>query len=126
MAQQKKMVENITSMDEDFSQWYTDVVKKAELMDYSSVKGCMVIEPYGYAIWENIQHDLDARFKKVGVQNVYMPLLIPESLLQKEKDHIEGFAPECAVVTECGGEKLSERLFIRPPAKPCFVSITRK
>ena len=120
MAQQKKMVENITSMDEDFSQWYTDVVKKAELMDYSSVKGCMVIEPYGYAIWENIQHDLDARFKKVGVQNVYMPLLIPESLLQKEKDHIEGFAPECAVVTEGGGEKLSERLFIRPTSETLF------
>ena len=85
MAQQKKMVEAITSMDEDFSKWYTDIVKKAELMDYSSVKGCMVIEPYGYAIWENIQKDLDARFKKVGVQNVYMPLFIPESLLQRER-----------------------------------------
>ena len=79
MAQQKKMVEDITSMEEDFSKWYTDIVKKAELMDYSSVKGCMVIEPYGYAIWENIQKDLDARFKKVGVQNVYMPMFIPES-----------------------------------------------
>ena len=97
MAQQKKMVENITSMEEDFSQWYTDVVKKAELMDYSSVKGCMVIEPYGYALWENMQADLDRRFKKLGVQNVYMPMFIPESLLQKEKDHVEGFAPECAV-----------------------------
>ncbi len=120
MAQQKKMVEDITSMDEDFSQWYTDVVKKAQLMDYSSVKGCMVIEPYGYAIWENIQHDLDARFKKVGVQNVYMPLLIPESLLQKEKDHIEGFAPECAVVTQGGGEELTEKLFIRPTSETLF------
>ena len=120
MAQQKKMVEDITSMDEDFSQWYTDVVKKAQLMDYSSVKGCMVIEPYGYAIWENIQHDLDARFKKVGVQNVYMPLLIPESMLQKEKDHIEGFAPECAVVTQGGGEELTEKLFIRPTSETLF------
>ena len=120
MAQQKKMVEDITSMEEDFSKWYTDVVKKAELMDYSSVKGCMVIEPYGYAIWENIQLEMDARFKKLGVQNVYMPLLIPESLLQKEKDHIEGFAPECAVVTEGGGEKLAEKLFIRPTSEVLF------
>ena len=120
MAQQKKMVEDITSMEEDFSKWYTDVVKKAELMDYSSVKGCMVIEPYGYAIWENIQREMDARFKKLGMQNVYMPLLIPESLLQKEKDHIEGFAPECAVVTEGGGEKLAEKLFIRPTSEVLF------
>ena len=120
MAQQKKMVEDITSMEEDFSKWYTDVVKKAELMDYSSVKGCMVIEPYGYAIWENIQREMDARFKKLGVQNVYMPLLIPESLLQKEKDHVEGFAPECAVVTEGGGEKLAEKLFIRPTSEVLF------
>ena len=120
MAQQKKMVESITSMEEDFSQWYTDVVKKAELMDYSSVKGCMVIEPYGYAIWENIQREMDTRFKKLGVQNVYMPLLIPESLLQKEKDHVEGFAPECAVVTEGGGEKLAEKLFIRPTSEVLF------
>ncbi len=96
MAKQKKMVEAITSMDEDFAKWYTDVVKKAELTDYSSVKGCMIIRPYGYAIWENIQKDLDERFKKTGHENVYMPLLIPESLLQKEKDHVEGFAPEVA------------------------------
>ncbi|WP_322182380.1 proline--tRNA ligase [Neglectibacter caecimuris] len=120
MAQQKKMVEDITSMDENFAQWYTDIVKKAELMDYSSVKGCMVIEPYGYAIWENIQKDMDERFKKLGVQNVYMPLLIPESLLQKEKDHIEGFAPECAVVTHGGGEELTEKLFIRPTSEVLF------
>ncbi len=120
MAQQKKKVEDITSMDEDFAQWYTDIVKKAELMDYSSVKGCMVIEPYGYAIWENIQKDMDERFKKLGVQNVYMPLLIPESLLQKEKDHIEGFAPECAVVTHGGGEELTEKLFIRPTSEVLF------
>ncbi len=120
MAQQKKKVEDITSMDENFAQWYTDIVKKAELMDYSSVKGCMVIEPYGYAIWENIQKDMDERFKKLGVKNVYMPLLIPESLLQKEKDHIEGFAPECAVVTQGGGEELTEKLFIRPTSEVLF------
>ena len=96
LANQKKMVNDITSMDVDFSKWYTDIVKKAELMDYSSVKGCMIIEPYGYAIWENIQHELDDRFKATGHQNVYMPLFIPESLLQKEKDHVKGFAPEVA------------------------------
>ena len=116
----KRMVEAITPMDEDFAKWYTDIVKKAELMDYSSVKGCMVIEPYGYAIWENIQKDLDARFKKTGHQNVYMPMLIPESLLQKEKDHVQGFAPECAWVTEGGGEKLAERLAIRPTSEVLF------
>lgn len=120
MAQQKKMVEDITSMEEDFSKWYTDIVKKAELMDYSSVKGCMVIEPYGYAIWENIQKDLDARFKKVGVQNVYMPMFIPESLLQREKDHVDGFAPEIAWVTQGGEEKLSERLCVRPTSEVLF------
>ena len=107
-------VQHITPMEEDFSRWYTDVVLRAELMDYSSVKGCMVIEPYGYAIWENIQKDLDARFKKVGVQNVYMPMFIPESLLQREKDHVDGFAPEVAWVTQGGEEKLSERLCVRP------------
>ena len=120
MAQQKKMVEDITSMEEDFSKWYTDIVKKAELMDYSSVKGCMVIEPYGYAIWENIQTDLDARFTKVGVQNVYMPMFIPESLLQREKDHVDGFAPEVAWVTQGGEEKLSERLCVRPTSEVLF------
>ena len=120
MAEQKKMVEAITSMDVDFSKWYTDVCRKAELMDYASTKGCMIIEPYGYAIWENIQHDLDARFKKVGVQNVYMPLLIPDSLLQKETDHVKGFAPEVAWVTEGGGEKLQERLCIRPTSETLF------
>lgn len=120
MAQQKKMVEDITSMEEDFSKWYTDIVKKAELMDYSSVKGCMVIEPYGYAIWENIQKDLDARFKKVGVQNVYMPMFIPESLLQREKDHVDGFALEVAWVTQGGEEKLSERLCVRPTSEVLF------
>lgn len=120
MANQKKMVEAITSMDEDFSKWYTDIVKKAELMDYSSVKGCMVIEPYGYAIWENIQKDLDARFKETGHQNVYMPMFIPESLLQREKDHIAGFAPEVAWVTQGGNEKLNERLCVRPTSEVLF------
>jgi len=117
---QKKMVNDITSMDVDFAQWYTDIVKKAQLAEYSSVKGCTVIEPYGFAIWENIQKDMDRRFKEAGVENVYMPLLIPESLLQKEKDHIEGFAPECAVVTHGGGEELTEKLFIRPTSEVLF------
>lgn len=120
MAKQKKMVEAITSMDEDFAKWYTDVVKKAELVDYSSVKGCMIIRPYGYAIWENIQKDLDMRFKKTGHENVYMPLLIPESLLQKEKDHVEGFAPEAAWVTIGGQDKLTEKLAIRPTSEVLF------
>ena len=110
MADQKKMVEAITSMEDDFAQWYTDVVKKAELIDYSSVRGCMVLRPYGYAIWENIQKLFDARFKATGHENVYMPMFIPESLLQKEKDHIEGFAPEVAWITMGGGEQLQERL----------------
>ena len=96
MAKEKKMVEAITSMDVDFAQWYTDVVKKAELCGYTSVKGCMAIKPAGYAIWELIQKQLDERFKATGVENVYMPMLIPESLLEKEKDHVEGFAPEVA------------------------------
>ncbi|MBQ9161778.1 MAG: proline--tRNA ligase [Clostridia bacterium] len=116
----EKMVEQITSMDTDFAQWYTDVVKKAELVDYSGVHGCMIIRPYGYAIWENIQADLDARFKKLGHENVYMPMFIPESLLQKEKDHVNGFAPECAWVTVGGENKLSERLAIRPTSETLF------
>ena len=120
MANDKKMVEQITAMDVDFAQWYTDVVKKAELVDYSGVKGCMVIRPYGYAIWENIQHDLDARFKKLGHENVYMPMFIPESLLQKEKDHVAGFAPECAIVTMGGQNKLAERLIVRPTSETLF------
>ena len=120
MAQEKKLVEQITPMDVDFAQWYTDIVKKAELADYSGVKGCMIIRPYGYAIWENIQRDLDARFKRLGHENVYMPLFIPESLLQKEKDHVEGFAPECAWVTIGGQTELSERLCIRPTSETLF------
>ena len=119
MAKDKK-VEQITDMEVDFAQWYTDVCKKAQLIDYSSVKGIFIYRPYGYAIWENIQHIMDAEFKKVGVQNVYMPMLIPESLLQKEKDHVEGFAPECAWVTMGGNEKLEERLCIRPTSETLF------
>ncbi|NLA77091.1 MAG: proline--tRNA ligase [Clostridiales bacterium] len=120
MAEQKKMVDEITSMDVDFAQWYTDIVKKADLIDYSSVKGCMVIRPYGYAIWENIQKLLDARFKATGHENVYMPMFIPESLLEKEKDHVEGFAPEVAWVTHGGSEKLTERLCVRPTSETLF------
>lgn len=120
MAGDKKFVEAITSMEDDFAQWYTDIVKKAELIDYSSVKGCMVIKPAGYAIWENIQKELDARFKETGVENVYMPLFIPESLLQKEKDHVEGFAPEVAWVTHGGLEPLQERLCVRPTSETLF------
>ncbi len=116
----KKLVESITSMEEDFAQWYTDVVKKAELIDYTSVKGCMVIKPAGYAIWENIQKNLDAMFKETGVQNVYLPMFIPESLLEKEKDHVEGFAPEVAWVTHGGLNELQERLCVRPTSETLF------
>lgn len=123
MAKDKKLVEAITSMDEDFTQWYTDVVKKAELMDYSSVKGCMIFKPNGYAIWENIQKQLDARFKETGVENVYMPMFIPESLLEKEKDHVEGFAPEVAWVTQGGLETLPERLCVRPTSETLFCDL---
>ena len=126
MAKDKKMVEAITSMDEDFAQWYTDVVKKAELCDYSSVKGCMVIKPAGYAIWENIQQELDRRFKATGVQNVYMPMFIPEGLLQKEKDHVEGFAPEAAWVTHGGQEQLQERMCVRPTSETLFCDFYAK
>ena len=119
MAKEKKN-DSITSMDEDFAKWYTDVVKKAELIDYSGVKGCMVIRPYGYAIWENIQKDLDRRFKETGHENVYMPMLIPESLLNREKDHVEGFAPEVAWVTIGGSEKLNEWLAIRLTSEVLF------
>ena len=120
MAQQKKLVEDITSMEEDFAKWYTDIVKKAELIEYTSVKGCMVIRPYGYAIWEHMQHILDGMFKATGHENVCMPMFIPESLLQKEKDHVEGFAPEVAWVTHGGNEKLEERLCVRPTSETLF------
>ncbi|WP_105617104.1 proline--tRNA ligase [Vallitalea okinawensis] len=120
MGKNKKLVEAITSMDEDFAKWYTDVVKKAELVDYSSVRGCMVLKPYGYAIWELLQQQLDQRLKATGHQNVYMPMFIPEGLLQKEKDHVEGFAPEVAWVTHGGSEKLTERLCVRPTSETLF------
>ncbi len=119
MAKEKK-VEQITDMEVDFAQWYTDVCKKAELIDYSSIKGMFIYRPYGYAIWENIQKLMDEEFKKTGAENVYMPMLIPESLLQKEKDHVEGFAPECAWVTMGGNDKLEERYCIRPTSETLF------
>ena len=118
-----KLVTAITSMEDDFAQWYTDVVKKAELIEYSSIRGCMILRPNGYAIWENIQKELDSRFKATGVENVYMPMFIPESLLQKEKDHVEGFAPEVAWVTHGGMEKLQERLCVRPTSETLFCDL---
>ncbi len=122
----KKLVEQITSRDVDFAQWYTDIVKKAELMDYAAVKGFMVIKPAGYAIWENIQQELDKRFKATGVENVYMPLLIPESLLTKEAEHVEGFAPEVAWVTKGGLQDLPERYCIRPTSETLFCDFYSK
>ena len=126
MANDKKKVEAITSMDVDFAQWYTDVVVKAELTGYTSVKGFMVIKPAGYAIWELIQQQLDARFKETGVENVYMPMLIPESLLQKEKDHVEGFAPEVAWVTKGGLADLPEKMCVRPTSETLFCDFYKK
>ena len=120
MEKAKKFVQEITPMDVDFAQWYTDIVKKAELADYSSVRGCMIIRPYGNAIWENIQRYLDAKFKETDHESVAMPLFIPESLLQKEKDHVEGFAPEVAWVTHGGDEELEERLVVRPTSETLF------
>ena len=120
MKNEKKLVRDITSMEVDFAKWYTDVCTKADLIDYSSVKGCMIIRPYGYAIWENIQKILDTKFKELGHENVYMPMFIPESLLQKEKDHVEGFAPEVAWVTHGGSEKLTEKLCVRPTSETLF------
>lgn len=116
----KEFVKNVTAMDEDFAQWYTDVVTKADLIDYSSVRGCMIIRPYGYAIWDNIKNELDNRIKETGHENVAMPLFIPESLLQKEQDHIVGFAPEVAWVTHGGTEELAERLCVRPTSEVLF------
>ena len=121
-----EFVKEITNIDEDFAQWYTDIVRKAELADYTDTKGCIAIRPYGYAIWENIQKYADDLFKKSGVQNVSFPLLIPESLLEKEKDHVEGFAPEVAWVTEAGGEKLEERLCIRPTSETIITTMYSK
>ena len=121
MADKKnECIDEITPMDVDFAKWYTDICKKAELVEYTSVKGCMVIRPYGYAIWENIQRILDGYFKKTGHENVCMPMFIPESLLQKEKDHVAGFAPEVAWVTHGGSEKLEDRLCVRPTSETLF------
>src|SRR5499427_9927275 len=118
-AQQAKdaFVTEITARSQDFSQWYLDVVRKAELADYSPVKGCMVIRPYGYAIWELIQKALDARIKATGHVNAYFPLFIPNSLLTKEAEHVEGFAPQVAYVTHGGGEELEEKLVVRPTSE---------
>lgn len=123
MAKDKKLVEQVTPMDEDFAKWYTDVVKNAELIEYSGIKGCMILRPNGYAIWENIQKELDRRFKETGVENVYMPMFIPESLLQKEKDHVNGFAPEVAWVTQGGNDTLPERLCVRPTSETLFCDL---
>ena len=120
MSKQKDFVKEITAMEVDFPQWYTDVVLKAELVDYASIRGCMIIRPYGYALWENIRDELDRKIKKTGHENVYMPMFIPESSLQKEKDHIDGFAPEVAWVTHGGNEKLEDRLCVRPTSEVLF------
>ncbi|MBR6033686.1 MAG: proline--tRNA ligase [Clostridia bacterium] len=126
MSDNKEFVKDITNIEEDFAKWYTDIVLKADLADYTDTKGCIAIKPYGYAIWENIQKYADEKFKKVGVKNVYMPVLIPEGLLQKEKDHVEGFAPEVAWVTIGGGEDLEERLCIRPTSETMFSTLYSK
>ena len=119
MANNKKN-EAITARDVDFAKWYTDVCRKAELMDYSGVKGFIIYRPYGYALWEQIQNHMDKKFKETGHENVYMPIFIPESLLQKEKDHVEGFAPEVAWVTHGGEQELTERLCVRPTSETLF------
>ena len=119
-------VKDITNIEEDFAQWYTDIVLKADLADYTDTKGCIAIKPYGYEIWENIQKYADAKFKKIGVKNIYLPVLIPESLLNKEKDHIEGFAPEVAWVTIGGQEELEEKLCIRPTSETMFSTMFSK
>ncbi len=122
----KEFVKEVTNIEEDFAKWYTDIVLKADLADYTGAKGFIAIKPYGYAIWENIQKYADEIFKKNGVKNVYFPVLIPDSLLQKEKDHVEGFAPEVATVTEAGGKKLDEKLYIRPTSETMFCDLYSK
>lgn len=122
----KEFVKEIADMTVDFPQWYTDVVIKTQLVDYGPVKGTMVIRPYGYAIWENIQRELDMRIKATGHVNAYFPLLIPESLLKKEAEHVEGFAPEVAMVTIAGGETLSERLVVRPTSETIICDMYSK
>ena len=119
-------VKEITNIDEDIVKWYTDIVLKAELADYAETKGCIAIRPYGYALWENIQKYADTKFKEVGIENYYMPSLIPESLLQKEKDHVEGFSPEVAWITIAGGEELEEKLYVRPTSEPIIASMYSK
>ena len=119
-------VKDITNIEDDFARWYTDICVKAELCDYTPVKGFMAIRPYGYAIWENIQNYMDKRFKENGVKNVSMPMLLPESMLEKEKEHVEGFAPEVAWVSEAGGEKLDEKLCIRPTSETIFDTMYSK
>ena len=126
MGKNKEFVQDITNIDEDFAQLYTDIVLKAELADYTSVKGFIAIRPYGYEIWENIQKYADNKFKEYGVKNISMPVLIPESLLNKEKDHVEGFAPEVAWVTMGGGENLEERLCVRPTSETIFSTMYSK
>ena len=126
MSKKKEFVKDITNMDEDFAQWYTDIVLKAELADYTAVKGFISIRPYGYAIWENIQNYANKKYKEYGVKNLSMPVLIPESLLNKEKEHVEGFAPEVAWVTTGGEEPLEERLCIRPTSETIFSTMYAK
>lgn len=121
-----KQVKDITSREVDFAKWYTDVVSKADLIDYSSVKGSMIIRPYGYAIWENIQKVLDKKFKETNHENVQMPMFIPESLLNVEKDHVEGFAPEVAWVTHGGKDELEERMCVRPTSEVLFCEHYKK
>ena len=123
---EENFVKEITNIEEDFAKWYTDIVIKADLADYTDTKGCIAIKPYGYAIWENIQKYTDEKFKKAGVKNIYLPVLIPESLLNKEKDHVEGFAPEVAWVTMGGGEELEERLCVRPTSETIFSTMYSK
>ena len=122
----KEFVKDLTKMEDDFAKWYTDIVLKAELVDYAPIKGFMVIRPYGYSIWENIQNVLDKKFKELGHKNAYFPLLIPESLLNKEKEHVEGFAPEVAWVTQGGENELQERLCIRPTSETIICTMYSK
>lgn len=126
MEKDIEFVKEITSKEKDFSQWYVDVVRKTELADYTTIKGCMVIRPYGYGLWENMQAGLDRRIKETGHKNAYFPLFIPESLLKKEAEHVKGFAPELAWVTEGGSQKLEERLAIRPTSEAIICSLYSK
>ena len=126
MAKDKQFVQEIADIENDFAQWYTDVVLKTELVDYGPVKGTMVIRPYGYAIWENIQREMDARFKATGHENAYFPMLIPYSYLMKEAEHVEGFAPEVALVTHVGDTPLAEKLVIRPTSETIICQMYSK